>query len=265
MAKKFKVKTKDNFLDKFLYGLLRIFKRKPEFINLNEGAENGKDLPQKCLMIGNHNGAGGPFTFRVFLKHRLMSWGAHQMCEGFTSRRRYLYYTFYRQKLGWNRVKAFIMSYVFGVLSRPAYSYAGIIPTYFDSRLFHTYKYSMECLEKGISVFVFPEDATDGYKEYIERFWPGFLHFAKLYYKRTGVDLPIYTLFYSKKPKTIVIGKPMYYQELLKEHTDEEILEIFRNYMNSLNELIPKKKPGAPKGTADAVKKKPGTVKDKAA
>ena len=248
MAKKFKVKTRDNFTDKILYIICRIFKRTPKFFNLNDGAPDGRDLPKSCLMIGNHNGAGGPFTYRMFLKKRFMSWGAHPMCEGFSSRRHYLYHTFYRQKLGWNRFKAFVMSYIFGVISKWAYAFAGIIPTYPDSRLFHTYKYSMECFEKDVSVLVFPEDSEYGYKEYIERFWPGFIHFAKLYYKRTGVDFPIYTMYYCKKPKSIVIGKPLYYQELAKEHTDEEILEIFRRYMNSLGDVIPKKTSQKKKG-----------------
>lgn len=232
MAKSFKVKTKDNLGDRILRGIVRIFKRKPLIVNLNV-----EEPPKKCLLIGNHNGAGGPFSFRTFWRHRFMTWGAHPMCEGFKNRRRYLYHIFYRQKLGYGRIRAFLSSIGFGVISKLAYGFAGIIPIYYDNRLFLTYKYSFECLDKGVSVFIFPEDSTEGYKERIEKFMPGFLHLSRLYYKKYGVDLPIYTLYYNKKPKTIVIGKPMYYQELLKEHTDGEILKIYMDYMNSLREI----------------------------
>ncbi|MCL2847784.1 MAG: hypothetical protein FWE13_03430 [Firmicutes bacterium] len=236
--KKFKVKTRERLYDRLIRGLSRIIKRKPKFINLNEGMElDGRDLPKQCMLIGNHNGAGGPYSFRTFMKRkRFMIWGAHPMCENYKSRRHYLYHTFYRQKLGWSKPRAKIMSWFFGSFSHIIYAHAGIIPTYTDGRLSRTFKYSFECLEKDVSVFVFPEDSSEGYKEQIEKFWPGFLHFAILYYKRKGEDLPIYTCYYHKKPKTIVIGKPLYVQELLKENSKEEVLEIFRTYMNSLRE-----------------------------
>jgi len=252
MARKFKVQTKDSPLTKFLTWLAKIFKRKPNFINLNEGAADGADLEKRCILIGNHNGAGGPFTYRTFMNKRFMTWGAHQMCEGFSSRRKYLYHTFYRQKLGWPKGKARFMSVFFGSIAGIFYRCAGIIPVYFDLRIAQTFKYSNECLAKDISVLITPEDSTEGYKEHIERLWPGFLHFAKLHYKRYGTDLPIYTLYYSKKPKTIVIGKPMFYQELLKQgYSEEEITEKFRVYMNSLSELVPKKQTLAEKAVAD--------------
>lgn len=219
-------------------GIARIFKRKPKFINLNEDmALDGRDLPKKCMMIGNHNGAGGPFSFRTFMwRKRFMTWGAHQMCENYKSRRHYLYNVFYTQKLGWKKPKAKFMSWFFGFFSKIIYKHAAIIPTYTDQRLIKTFKISIECLEKDVSLFIFPEDSTNGYKEQIEVFWGGFVRFSQTYFRQKGIDLPIYTCYYAKKPKTIVIGKPMYLQELLKENTMDEALEIYRNYMNSLQE-----------------------------
>jgi len=254
--RKFKIKEKEHIGDYILRGLARIFKRKPKFINLNEGmAPDGRDLPKKCLLIGNHNGAGGPFSFRTFMwRKRYMSWSAHQMCGTYKERRDYLYNIFYTQKLGWKKPKAKFMSWFFGFFSSMLYAHAGNIPTYTDQRLIQTFKISIECLEKDVSVFIFPEDSTDGYKEQIERFWGGFLRFSQTYFRQKNIDLPIYTCFYAKKPKTIVIGKPMYLQELLKENTLDEALEIFRNYMNSLLEhtITPKKeKKGKKKKTTE--------------
>ena len=232
MAKKFKVKKRFNLPDKILLWLSFLLKKHPKIINLNDGG-----LPEKCIMLGNHNGAGGPFNYRAFMKGRWMSWGAHQMCENFRSRRKYLYHIFYRQKLGFGKFRSRVMSVILGFFAPWIYHCAGIIPVYFDSRILLTYKYSMACLEQDVRVFVFPEDSDNGYKEIIEKMWPGFLQLAKLHYKRAGTDLPIYTLRYNPKPKRIVIGKPMYYRELAKEHTDDEILQIFTDYMNSLKEI----------------------------
>ncbi|MCL2861393.1 MAG: hypothetical protein FWE22_03180 [Firmicutes bacterium] len=236
--KEFKVKTKQSTFDRMLRGIARIFKRKPKFVNLNDGEdERGRDLPKKCILIGNHNGVGGAFSFRTFMKNRFMTWGAYQMLGNFVSRRKYLYHVLYRQKLGWNKFRAGFMSVFFGFMSRRFYQVAGIIPTYPDSRVRLTFKYSMQCLEHDIPIFVFPENSDEGYKEQIEEFWPGFLTFSELYYRRHKEDLPIYTCYYQKNPKTIAIGKPMFLQELRKEHSEKECLEIFREYMNSLQQF----------------------------
>lgn len=230
--KNFKVKTRETIFGKVFEALGKFFKKRPKIIDLNE-----KPMEPKCIMIGNHNGAGGPFHYRVFLKKRFMTWGAHPMCEGFNSRRKYLYHTFYRQKLGYSKFKSFFLSIAFGLISGFVYNYAGIIPIYYDARIFKTYKYSMQCLEKDISVFVFPEDSDEGYKGKIDKFWPGFLQLAKLYNKRNNTDIPIYTLYYNKKPKTIVVGKPMYLGELLKDHDEEGAMNAFKDYLNSLSEM----------------------------
>ncbi len=236
MGKKFKVKAKNSFGDSILQGLGRFFKKKPQIINLNES-----EIEKKSIMIGNHNGAGGAFSYRTFLDHRFMTWGAHPMCEGYNSRRKYLYHIFYRKKLHYSKFKSFLLSISFGLISKIVYGYAGIIPVYYDSRIRNTYKYSFQCLEKDVSVFVFPENSESGYKDTVEEFYAGFLQLSKLYYRKFQVDLPIYSLYYAKDPKTIIIGKPMYFQELLKENSEDEILEIFRNYMNSLSEQVPAK------------------------
>ena len=232
MAKKFKVKKKFGPFDRFLRRICWIVKKKPQIINLND-----EEIPKKSIFIGNHNGAGGPFTLRTFMKENFMSWGAHQMTEGFRSRRKYLYHTFYRQKIGYGRIKSFLFSIGFGIFSPLPYRAAGTIPVYFDTRLRRTFEYSVKCLEEDVRVMIYPEDSNEGYKEVIEKFWPGFLQLSKIYYKKHGEDLPIYTIHYNRKPKKIVIGKPMLYRELAEKHTDSEIADIFMNYMNSLKDV----------------------------
>lgn len=230
MAKKFKVKLKENFGDKLLKGAAKIFKKSPVFIDLNDN-----EIEKKSIIIGNHNGANGAFTYRTFMQHRFMTWGAHQMCEGFKSRRRYLYHIFYRQKLKYGKFKSFMLSILFGMISKWIYGFAGIIPVYYDMNAKKTFQYSFQCLEKDMSVFIFPENSNDGYKEIIEEFYPGFLKLSQLYYNKYKVDLPIYTLYFSGKHKKLVVGKPMYLQELKQKYAGEqEIMDVFRKYMNSL-------------------------------
>lgn len=230
MAKKFKVKLKDSFGDKLLAGFVKIFKKSPRFIDLNES-----EIEKKSIIIGNHDGASGAFTYRTFMKHRFMTWGTHQMCEGFRSRWKYLYHIFYRQKLGYGKFKSFVIATLFGMISKLAYNYAGIIPVYYDMNIKKTFQYSFDCIEKDVSVFVFPENSNNGYKKVLEEFYSGFLKLSQLYYNKYKVDLPIYTLYFSSKYKKLVIGKPMYLQQLKQKFSSEqEIADHFRDCMNSL-------------------------------
>ena len=232
MKKEFKVKKSIGKYGKCLQKIFKMLKKKPEIINLNI-----EELPTKCIIIANHNGAGGPFNFRIFMKEHYMSWGAHQMTEGFNSRRRYLYHTFYRQKLGYGKFKAFLLSIGFGLVSPLPYGIAGTILVYYDARVKSTLLNSVKCIENDVPVFIFPEDSSKGYKKIIEKLFGGFLQLSKMYYKKHKVDLPIYILRYNNNPKQIVYGKPMYYQELAKSHTDKEILKIFLDYLNSLKAI----------------------------
>ena len=229
MAKEFKVKKKLNFTDKLLLRVVLLIKRRPKVVNLNS-----EGLPTRCILIGNHNKTGGPVNYSLCMAGKLMPWAAHQMTEGYRSRWRYAYHIFYRKKIKYGKLKSFILATLLAFFAPFAYNAVGIIPVYYDFRIFSTFKNSIKCLENDVPVFIFPENSDDGYKDYIDELHPGFLQLSKIYFDKHGVDLPIYTLHYNHKSKEIIIGKPMYYRKLTKEHSDNDIMKIFAGYMNSL-------------------------------
>ena len=233
MAKKFKVKKKFTLTDKCIRTVLRIVLKKPQFINLNEKA----GYPKRCILIANHRSASGPFTYRPFMDDMYMVTAAHQVCEGFRSRWNYLYHTFYRQKCQRPKVISFLLATILGPIIPVLYKYAGSIPLYFDQRVVISFKHCIQALEEDVPVAFFPENSNSGYFELIKEFNMGYLTLAKLWLKRHNEDIPIYTHHYANNPSRIVTGKPMYYSELAKTHTDKEINEIFREYMNSLNSI----------------------------
>ncbi len=200
-------------------------------VNLNE------DWTGKKIMIGNHSGAKGASVYRLSSpnEHNFMTWGAHQMIENYPSRWNYLYHVFYTQKLGFSKRRAFFSATSFAIVSKIIYRIAGILPIYYDFRFNKTIKHSFECFDNNIDVLIFPEDSTEGYFDDLVGMTPGFLTLSKLYYKKYGVDLPIYPLYFNRHYMKIVIGKPLYLQELQKEHSQEEILTIFMNEINQLN------------------------------
>ncbi|MCL2256000.1 MAG: hypothetical protein FWC11_03980, partial [Firmicutes bacterium] len=146
------LKTKYSIPNKIWLRLARIIKRKPVTIDLNK--LKGGEMEQKRIKICNHNGAGGPFSFRTFRDEPFMMWGAHQMCEHYKSRRDYLRVTFYRNKLKYGKFSSFIMSWIFGGFAPFFYDAAGIIPIYYDQRIRHTLKWSVKCLENDLPVVI---------------------------------------------------------------------------------------------------------------
>ena len=230
--KKFKVKRKKNCFDRFMIGLFKLFKGKHKIVNLNQ-----EPLPEKCILLANHSNSGGPINYSMYFSGTMMMWGAHQMTENFKSRWNYSYHIFYRQKLGYGKFRSWIIATLLAIIAPLAYSVPGIIPVYYDMRVMQTFRNSIQCLNENKAVLIFPENSNEGYKDQLLEINPGFLELSKMYFKRCGIDLPIYPLRLDKKPKRIVIGKPLFYQELSKTFSDTEIIEIFRNSMNVLKSV----------------------------
>lgn len=230
--KKFKIKTSDNLFDRVLFNLLRLFKSKHNIL-----LPDKQPLPRRAIYVSNHSGAEGPLSIRMYLPVRMMIWGAHQMLGNYKERTNYLYHVFYRQKLRFGKVRSFILTYLFGIISRIAYSAGGVLPVHYDTAgLRRTMQYSLECLHKDISIVIFPEDASDGYRSQLVGVFRGFLVLSKLYFKQTGVDLPIYPVYCRSETHTMHVGKPMYYQELKKKYCDDSaILNLFTAAINNLN------------------------------
>jgi len=210
--------------------LMRIFKKRPEILDLTTG-EN-----KTGIIIANHSGASGPFTYQLYFPRKNVPWGAHEMCGNYKERWNYLYYVFYQQKLHYGKIKSFLIATPFAVISKMLYNGAELIPTYRDGRLRNTIKNSLEILKEGRNILIFPENSTNGYEEILTEYHGGFITLAKIFFERTGEDLPIYPVYYSAKFNKMVIDKPLYIQKLIKEENipPRELANIFKDKTNDL-------------------------------
>ncbi len=235
--KEYKLKIKRAGWFEALKKLICFFKKKPTIINLNE-----EELNPQAIYVANHSGASGPMTFEGQFPVRITAWGAHPMCEGFKSRWNYLYHVFYRQKLHYSKFKSFLIATIFAPFSIILYRAVGLIPTYQDKRLLKTFRCSTKVLDANSSLLIFPEDSTNGYFEPPIALNKGYIAMAKAYYRHKKVDLPIYTVYYSKKKALFVIGEPLYINDLLsKGYTEDEINQTFLNKMNELHDTYVEK------------------------
>lgn len=202
---------------RFFAAFIRMFKRKPKIINLS-----GEELADKAIYLSNHAGAGGPLVHELYFPKRLTCWGTYEMCEGVRERWRYLYHTFYRQKLHWGRFRAFTVATLFAPISLRFYRGVGLIPTYPDSRSIVTMKTSCRILDANSALMIFPEDSSDGYHNPPKAFNQGFVVLSKLYQRVRKEDVPVYLCYYGAKEKVIVVSKPIFVNRMLESGMTEE-------------------------------------------
>ena len=195
----------------------------------------GEKFPKKCIIVSNHNNKKGPVVYEFSLPVRHATWGAYQMLGSYNMRYHYLRDIFYMQKNSIKKFKATLRAGFEAIFSIFAYRGIKVIPSFPDARLMKTLQYSMQCLDNNIAVSVYPEDSDEGYFDEMTHFFPGFVMLADVYFKRTGEDLPVFPAYYGRKKKKIVVGKPLYVQELKKQGLNrEDIAEKFRLEVNKL-------------------------------
>lgn len=146
-----------------------------------------------------------------------------------------MYHIFYRKKIGYNKVISFILATLFAIISKRLYRGMQLIPTYPDIRLRNTVNYSINALEKNLSVFIFPEDSNTGYHEVLLKYNIGFVYLANSYYKKHNKDIPIYPMYFHKKSNSIIIGKKEFIKPLKeKGYNKEMIANYFKEITNEL-------------------------------
>jgi hypothetical protein len=192
-------------------------------------------FPDKCIIVSNHDNKKGPMVYELNLPVFHASWGAYQMLGNYSSRFHYLRDVLYIQKNGFNKFKATLKASFEAIFSYSVYKGMKILPSFPDARLRKTLQYSIDMLDAGNAVSVYPEDSNQGYFDEMTHFFPGFVMLAQMYYKKTGEDLPVFPVYYGSKKKKIVVGKPLYVQELVNQGLDrDQIADRFRLEVNQL-------------------------------
>jgi 1-acyl-sn-glycerol-3-phosphate acyltransferase len=231
--------TKRGFIVRCVMVILKIFKKRPVIFNLNE------ILKDTAIFIANHNGASGPIEISLYLPKLFVPWGAHPMTENYRNRWNYLYHIFYRQKLKFGIFASFLLSTVFGLVSKLLYDGMNLIPAYPDIRVRKTLVMSLKHLECGNPVLIFPEDSIAGYQAAPHVYNSGFVALAQAYFNKSGTDLPVYPILFNPKKRALLIEKPIYIHEYVTKGCERaEIAEVVRIKTNEmvthLEELLSK-------------------------
>lgn len=229
-----KFRTKYGPIFRPFRGLVKLFKKSPVIVDLND-----EPVEKNAIFLSNHSGASGPMTLSLYMPTFIVPWGTYEMVGNYPTRWKYLYYVFYQQKIGYKKFKSFILATLLAVISKMLYRGMQLIPTYQDLRLSYTIKNSMDALDAGIGILIFPEDSSTGYFDELTSYNGGFALLHERYYKQKNIDIPIYPLYYSKKHNALYIGKKEYVKPLYDRNlTRDEIAEHFKNVTNEYGAML---------------------------
>lgn len=171
------------------------------------GLEN---LPQEpCILVGNHSQLHGPVMTELDLPFPRAIWCAGQMMV-LKDVPEYAFADFWSKKPAWCRWFFRLVSFLIAPISVCVFNNAHTIAVWRDNRIINTFRNTVNALEDGKHVVVFPECYTP-YNNIVHQFQENFVTVAKLYHKRTGKAVKFVPLYIAPNLHSMHIGAAVDY------------------------------------------------------
>lgn len=200
--------------------LVRFFYPKMEVV----GAEN---LPEEAaLIVGNHAQMNGPIACELYFPGRHCTWCAGEMMH-LKEVPAYAYRDFWSHKPKAVRWFYKLLSYLIAPLSVCIFNQGTTVPVYHDARLLTTFRETVKRLQAVESVVIFPERDGD-YNHILCQFQDRFIDIARVYYKKTGVELAFVPMYIAPELKKMYIGAPI---RFCGEHSIQEERQRICTYL----------------------------------
>lgn len=231
MAKKKKAATQERkWWFRLLKKLMKGRYKRPTFVYFGEKLSNGG------VILSNHEGTDAPLSLEIYCDSPkpLRMWGAWEMNSGVVQMYKYQTRVYYHEKKHWNLFLARVFCLLASPLTNLFYKGLNLISTYRDVRFMRTLHQSVEALQNGENIVIFPEDSTKGYLEQLEDFHHGFLTLCE-YCEKKGMDVPIFVTYFRKKDLVYFVDRPILYSELKSSCNSKE--EMAKKLLNRCNEL----------------------------
>lgn len=189
---------------KFIKALVRLFYPRIEVV----GTEKLPEEP--VVVVANHSKMNGPIACELYFPGKHCTWCAEQMMH-LREVPIYAFQDFWSRKPKASRWFYRILSYLIAPLSVCVFNHASTIPVYHDLRLRTTFRLSMDRLDAGSSIIIFPE-CDEEYNNILCAFQDRFIDLARLYYKKTGIRLSFVPMYIAPALKKMYLGDPIRFQ-----------------------------------------------------
>lgn len=201
------MEKKTSFFSKCTYNFIKTFVRlfygKVELV----GKENL--LEKNAVIVGNHSQTNGPIVAELFFSESVLIWCAGQMMK-LKEIPGYAYSDFWSKKPKWTKPFYKALSYLIAPFAACIFTNARTVPVYRDHRVISTFRRSVELLNDGKTLLVFPEK-DEKYNNILYAFEENFVDVARIFYKKTGENLNFVPMYLAPKLKKVYIGRGIEY------------------------------------------------------
>ena len=188
-------------------------------------------LPDEpCVIVGNHSQIHGPLASELRLDFPHETW-----CAGEMMRRdevsAYAFRDFWSFKPRWTLPFYRLLSKLITPLAICLFNNAHTIPVYHDIRLRNTFRLSLEALNGGESLVIFPEK-NEKYNHILYAFQDKFIDLARYYYKQSGKRLSFVPMYLAPSLRSVFFGEAIVFDP------DAPIETERKRICNALSEAI---------------------------
>ena len=171
------------------------------------GAEK---LPaEPCVLVGNHAQMYGPIASELYLPRAHYIWCVGEMMDR-KEVPAYAFKDFWSLKPKGAHWFYRLLSHAIARLSEYVFTHAHTIPVYHDVRVMTTIRRSMEKLQEGADIVIFPEKG-EADNNILCRFQENFADLARLYFRKTGKVLQFVPMYTAPALAGIHLGEPVLY------------------------------------------------------
>ena len=189
------------------------------------------------IVVSNHAGTYGPLSVITSLPLELYPWVVSETTDARTAARR-IQADFLEAEL---HLRPPLSAWLARAIARIAAALMrdiNAVPVYQHSRnIRSTVERSVELLEQGKNIVVFPEDPDRKLNDVLNHFCTGFVHLARRYYERTRRVVLFIPVAVNRGVRAIMVGQPVRFdasapfaveKARLKRELEHRVYELYR-------------------------------------
>ncbi len=162
---------------------------------------------EPCVVVGNHSQMFGPIAGELHMPGKHYIWCAGEMMNR-AEVHDYAFRDFWSNEPRCLHWFFKLLSYAITPLAVCLFNNAHTVPVYHDARLITTFRQSIERLQEGNSIIIFPEH-YDEHNNIVHDFQDKFVDLARFYYRKTGKTLSFVPLYLAPELRLMTFGEPV--------------------------------------------------------